>query len=366
VTDKKDKDKDKEKDKKKKDGEPKAKEEAKPKQEVKPSFAGLDPSQVRQAKEFKYTVPLLACRYDPTGSFLFTASQDNLIERWEIASGKKTDFSGHSSWVRAIAFEPKGKLMVTGGYDGQILLWNREVNDPVPMRQVQAHQGWVRSLSVDSGGGLLASSGNDGKIALWNLKDLKSVKSWQAHDDHVYQVGIHPKEKALVSVDLKGKVRFWDFEGKMLREGDAKSLHKYDTGFGADIGGARSMAFSPDGSKIALAGITNVSNAFAGVGNPIVLVLEWATGKVLNTLSSKEKFQGTMWGVSWHSAGFIAACAGGNGGMLWFFQPDQPNEFALLKLPENARDISLHPDGKSLAIPYAGGAVRTYDITPKG
>lgn len=358
--------KDKEKDKKKKDGEAKPKEEPKAKPEVKPAYPGLDPAQVRQAREFKNTSPLIACRFDPEGKFLFTASQDNLIERWEVATAKKTDFSGHSSWVRALAFEPKGKLMASGGYDGQILLWNREVADPVPIRQVQAHQGWVRSLSVDPAGAMLASAGNDGRIALWSMKDLKLIRSWQAHEEHVYQVAIHPREKALVSVDLKGKIRFWDLDGKMLRESEAKPLHKYDTGFGADIGGARAMAFSPDGTKFALAGITNVSNAFAGVGNPVVLVVEWSTGKTLQTLAPKEKFQGTMWGVVWHGAGFIAACAGGNGGMLWFFDPSQSAEFALLKLPENARDLSMHPDGKSLAIPYAGGVARTYDITPKG
>ena len=47
----------------------------------------------------------------------------------------------------------------------------------------------------------------------------------------------------------------------------------------ADHGGARGMAFAADGSKLACSGITNVSNAFAGVGNPAVVLIDWKSGK---------------------------------------------------------------------------------------
>jgi WD40 repeat protein len=219
-------------------------------------------------------------------------------------------------------------------------------------------------LSIDPSGQKLASCGNDGRIAIWSIPELKPVQSWQAHENHAYQVAFHPSGKEIVSVDLKGMVRIWDLTGKKIREIEAKALHKYDAGFGADIGGARSMAFSTDGTVLALAGITNVTNAFAGIGNPIILLVDWATGKITKELTSKEKFQGTMWGVAWHPAGFVAGTAGGNGGMLWFWKPDQPNEFAAIKLADNSRDISIAPDGKAVAIPSYGGFARIFDITP--
>ena len=57
------------------------------------------------------------------------------------------------------------------------------------------------------------------------------------------------------------------------------------------------------------AGITNVSNAFAGVGNPLVVVLDWKTGKP-RQLKPKEEFQGTAWGVAFHPAGYVIAAGG--------------------------------------------------------
>ena len=104
---------------------------------------------------------------------------------------------------------------------------------------------------------------------------------------------------------------------------DAKILHKYDNGFGADIGGVRSMAFDAEGKYLACAGITNVSNAFAGVGNPLVVVFDWATGKQKVQLKPRTPFQGTAWGVLFHPGGWVLGVGGGNGGVFWAWKVDR-------------------------------------------
>jgi hypothetical protein len=55
----------------------------------------------------------------------------------------------------------------------------------------------------------------------------------------------------------------------------------------------------------------------------------------------------------------------GNGGALWFWKPDQPLAFHTVKLPNNSRDLDLHPDGRRLAVAFFDGAVRVYDMGPK-
>src|SRR5262249_50498246 len=136
-------------------------------------------------------------------------------------------------------------------------------------------------------------------------------------------------------------------------------------GFRADIGGVRSMAFSADGALLACAGITDVSNAFAGVGKPLVILFDWQTGKGKQNLRAKEALPGTAGGVGFHPAGHIIAAGAGNGGALWFFKPDQAQDVFTLKMPNNARDLDLHPDGKRLAVPLFEGIARVYDMTPK-
>ena len=121
----------------------------------------------------------------------------------------------------------------------------------------------------------------------------------------------------MVSADLKGILKVWDLnKGTEERTLDAKVLNKYDVTFGADIGGVRGMAFSGDGGLLACAGITDVSNAFAGIGKPVIVLFDWQSGKQKFLLRPRENFQGTMWGTGFHPAGYILGVAGGSGGAV--------------------------------------------------
>jgi WD40 repeat protein len=295
---------------------------------------------------------------------MFAGAQDSTIQRWEIASGKQTSLAGHKSWIRGLAFSPDGKTLFAGDYAGKILAWKADVDKPEPLWTIDAHRGWVRAVAVSPDGKMLASCANDQLVKLWSAADGKPVRELAGHNSHVYNVAFHPSQPRLASCDLKGVVKEWDLT-KWVRDLDASVLHKYDPVFMAEIGGARSMAYDPTGNLLACAGITNVSNAFAGIGNPAIVLFDIATGKRKQLLAPKDAFQGTMWGVAFHPAGFIAGVAGGNGGVLLFWKPDQPQAFLTLKLPNNARDLSLHPDGQRLGVVFFDGVARLYQMTAK-
>ena len=328
---------------------------------------GADPARTRQVQELKHTSPLLGCRFDPSGHFVFAGAQGNTVVRWHLATGRKTLLAGHRSWVRALAFAARGKLLFSADYAGRVLVWPVEGDSSGPRATIEAHKGWVRALAVSPDGRLLASCGNDGLVRLWSVPDGKPVRELAGHDCHVYNIAFHPKAPFLVSGDLKGVVKVWDLaKGTVQRELDAKVLHKYDPVFMADHGGVRGMAFSADGSLLACAGITEVTNAFAGVGKPLVVLFDWQTGKHKQLLRPRENFQGTAWGVAFHPSGAIVGVGGGSGGALWFWKPDAAQSFFTLKLPTNARDLDLHPDGRRLAVAGADGVLRVYDMTPVG
>jgi WD40 repeat protein len=341
-----------------------------------PSPPPVDVTQTHLFKEFKHANPLLGCRFDPSGEYVFAGGQDNTIQRWHIESGKKTALTGHKSWIRALAFAAAEKKLLSASYDGRLLVWPLDVESPSPEKTIDAHKGWVRALAMSPDGKLLASCGNDHLVKLWSVPRLTAgekatddpfVRELAGHESHVYHTAFHPNGQQVVSGDLKGVIKVWDHaKGTNERDMDASVLHKYDQTFMADHGGVRSMTFSRDGALLACAGITNVSNAFAGVGNPLVVLFDWQTGKQKQLLKPKEAFQGTAWGVFCHETGFLASVGGGNGGVLWFWKPDQPQDTFMLKLPTNARDLDLHPDGRVLAVAFADGAVRLYEMAKKG
>ncbi|MYB94926.1 WD40 repeat domain-containing protein [Candidatus Poribacteria bacterium] len=47
------------------------------------------------------------------------------IHLWDVRNGKNiTTFCGHPSDIQCLAFSPNGEILVSGGYDGTILLWD--------------------------------------------------------------------------------------------------------------------------------------------------------------------------------------------------------------------------------------------------
>ena len=323
----------------------------------------IDPTKARMVSQWRHPSPLLGCRVDPTGKYVVAGAQDNDLVRFEVATGKKAVLTGHRSWVRALAFSAKEGLLFSGDWAGRLNAWLVEGDNPTLRWSLSAHRGWLRALAVSPDGKTLASCGNDHLVKLWSIPDGKPMGTLAGHDCHVYNLAFHPDGLSLVSGDLKGIVKVWNLsQGTVTRDLDAKVLHKYDGGFMADIGGVRSMAFDAEGKHLACAGITNVSNAFAGVGNPLVVLFDWATGKPKLQLKPKVAFQGTAWGVVFHPQGFLLGVGGGNGGALWAWRPTEALAYHTLTLPNNARDLALHPDGQRLAIPFYDGAVRLYDM----
>lgn len=326
--------------------------------------AGLiDPLRTRQAQELRHTSPLLGCRFDPTGRYVFATAQDNSIQRWDLANARKTQLAGNRSWLRALTFTRNPARLISGAYDGRLLWWDTAAETPTVLRTVQAHHGWVRAAVVSPDGTLLATCGNDNTVKLWNANEGTAVRTLEGHGCHVYNVAFHPNGQHLVSADLRGNVKQWAVaQGTEVRALDASVLYRYDPTFRADIGGVRSMAFNRDGSLLACAGITDVTNAFAGVGRPVVVLFNWQTGQRTQLLRPAANFQGTAWGVAFHPSGFVVAAGGGSGGALWFWRPDTAASFHALTPPTNARDLDLSPDGRQLAVAFFDGAVRIYDL----
>lgn len=327
-----------------------------------------DPVQTHVVKSLAHDASLVSCRFDPQGRYVFAGVQANKVVRWTLADGAKAEFvGGHDSWVRALAFLQNGETLLTGGHDGRLIWWPTAAEKPAPARVVEAHAGWIRAIDVSPDGKLVATCGNDLKVKLWKSDDGSLVREFLGHERHVYNVAFHPTGKNLLSGDLVANFIDWDVEtGKQNRSFKVPTLHKYDPGFMADYGGPYCLQFSKDGKQFIAGGITNVSNAFAGVGNPALCLVDWAEGKETMAHLAKSNLNGKVFGTVWHPENFlIGAVGGGGGGHLFFWKPGEKNEFHTLNIGNAVRDLAMHPDGVQLATAHHDKQLRLLAMKPK-
>jgi len=336
-----------------------------------PKADGVDPYATRLIRELKQDRAILACRYDATGQFVFTGAQDYLIHRWDLADESEelqaAAFESHESWVRAMCLFPHDDRLATGDYVGRLIIWQQMNGEPKPQHSIAAHEGSVRAVSVSADGKLVASAGNDRMVRVWSAETGELVRELAGHDCHVYNVAFHP-DGSVVSADLKCRLKHWNVEsGEMIRELDAGLLYVYSVKYTVDVGGVRGMSFNADGSQLACTGATGVKG-IAHSGNARVLLFDWKSGELLQELKPEKDEITTAWGVRFHPDGFIVASGGSRtGGFLWFWQPDQPVAFHMLKFKQRAPgfDLDLSPNGKTLAVANHDGTLRLYEMLPE-
>lgn len=322
----------------------------------------LDPKAAYVAAQWQHERPLISCRFEPNGQFVFCGSEDAVVERFRISDGAKTILTGgHSTWVSAFAFSSDGQTVVSGGCDGKLTWWPATEETPQPIRSIAGHGSqWVRTLATSPDGTILASGGNDRMVRLWNMADGMLLKELSGHEKQVYSVTFHPDGKTLFTGDLGGMIRQWDIQGGTeVRKLDASALYSYNGGQGVDFGGVRSLTVSADGKHLAAGGLYKATNPLGAVHEPLVLLFNLESATMERQLIAEGIAQGVIWRLKWLSDGsLMGVSGGGSGGWLLFWKTDTEKDFHRFQLPNLARDMDLHADGIQVATAHHDRHVR--------
>lgn len=324
--------------------------------------AAVDVTKCKVASAWANARPLVACRFDPLGRFVFCGAEEKTVVRFKLADGVKTPLAaGHDTWVHALACTRDGEFLISGGCEGKMTWWPAAAEAPTPARQIAAHRGWIRQLGISPDGSLVASAGNDGMVRLWNTADGTLVKELAGHTRDVYSVVWHASGQFLCSGDILGNVRQWDVQsGSTIRTFEAKEIHSYNAaGQQVDFGGVRGIAISPDGKYLAVGGLHKATNPLGAVHEPLVMLYEWESGKLAKQQVTEGIAGGGIWRLVYLADGTLVGAAGGSsGGWLLFWKADQEKTFHKFQTPNILRDMDLSADGKQFATAHHDKHVR--------
>ena len=280
-----------------------------------------NPDSFRQAGDYSRQVIQLAVALGDRPGRAYFGCSDFKVYAADLAAAKVefTELHGaHQSYVTGVAFA--GGSVISGGYDGK-LVWCDPAEKKVT-RTVDAHAKWVRKVVASPDGELVASVADDMVCKLWNARTGVMVKELRGHAERtphhfpsmLYAVCFSADGRKLATCDKVGKVVVWDVaSGSQLMVCDSAGMYTWDQVQRLHSnGGARSVAFSPDGRLLAVGGMGKVGNIDHLEGKTRVEVFTVADGKSQWVWES-DKYKGLTNRLAFAPDGSWLMAAGGAG-----------------------------------------------------
>jgi WD40 repeat protein len=285
---------------------------------------------IKQTKKIDVTGDLLSVARLPNTEQLWMGSSDFKLYVVDLAQEKPTPepLEGHASYVSGVVCA--GTAIVSASWDRKLMWWDRESRKAI--RTVDAHQRWIRQLAVSADGQRLATVSDDMSCKLWDAKSGQLVRELRGHAkvvprydyrNKLFACTFSPDGKLVAVADELCQVIIWETQtGKQRAHIDATGFftHDWDRN-NHPWGGLRSMAFSPDGERLALGGMKNKDVAIIQ-GNGLVQIFDWQAGKQLHELKAGENLQFESLCFHPQSKWLLAASGGGNKSRLVFMNPD--------------------------------------------
>ncbi|WP_440104512.1 WD40 repeat domain-containing serine/threonine protein kinase [Streptosporangium sp. H16] len=183
--------------------------------------------------------------FSPDGKTLATSSADKTVILWDTATRQQIGdpLTGHTDWVQSVAFSPDGRTLATGGDDTTVILWDvatrQQIGDPLT-----GHTDLVRSVVFGPDGRTLATGGRDKTVILWDVTARRPIGDpLTGHPDEIHTVALSP-DGATLAVGTGSVVRLWDPATRRPIGGPL-------TGHAGPVWSA---AFAPDGRILATGG----------------------------------------------------------------------------------------------------------------
>jgi len=178
--------------------------------------------------------------WSPDSTRLATGAANNTAKVWDATTGALLHTIQHSGFVGAVAWSPDGTRLATGSYDDTCKIWNTA---NWSLLFSLSHASAVDAVSWSRDGSRLATACWDNTASVWNTANGSRLRRLTGHAGLLTGVAWSPDGQLLATASYDQTARVWDAAaGTTLATLPAATTY-----------GVRSVTWSPDGTRIAVA-----------------------------------------------------------------------------------------------------------------
>src|SRR5919204_58564 len=324
-----------------------------------------------------------AVSFSREGGTLATAADDGTVALWNVRSGLRDTFTGHSADVRAAVFSPDGRTLYSASSDGSVIAWDLDGGRSLgqPFRFTSRKDGVPTGSAVSPDGSLFALSPGPDRVSLWRaVTRTRLAPELRGPVGDVNGIAFSPDDKLVAAAGSHSAV-VWDATTK-----------KKVTVLPVGTHGASSVAFSPDGRTVGvgtadatdvlydvragrqvgdLAGVGSVDDlAFSPDGKLLVSASLTGTATIWNVARRRKvvDLPGAilLYSVRFSPDGKLVAVGDSSGSaVLWDVASGRRAGASLSGHGGGVDSIDFDPSGKRLVTSNDDGKLRLWDVATR-
>jgi WD40 repeat protein len=314
------------------------------------------------------TGPIADVAFTPDGSEIVSGGADDTVRVWSADTGAEVErMSEHTGVVSSVAVSPVDGAVASASADGTVLLWRRSGGD---VSRFDAGRP-LTSVAFSPNGEAMAAGGVDGQIVVWDLTSGQRRLLENKDRAIVYDVAFDSNNERLASVSASGHLRMWRLaDGGQLWERKpvdelpeaVKAKETLAEGF---PGALISVAFSPDGRRVAAGGVDWTTE-----GGAVGFLQRWNVDDGAPT-GQPIKVGNAVMGIAFRpqqtqTTGDAIVVASFDPYEVQLWDTDNPGEAQFIFAGHQAQVVSvaISPDNRRIISGSADGTVRIWPNLP--
>jgi WD40 repeat protein len=150
-----------------------------------------------------------AVAFSPDGRILLTASSKGTLKLWDVATRQLIGGPlSHRTVIWAATFSPDGQTVLSGSSDNTAQLWSA-ATDQLPLLAVR-HEDRINAVAFPPGGRVFVTGSSDGTAQLWDSTTGHRRGPPLQHPDGVRAVAFSPDGKTILTGCVDHKARLWE------------------------------------------------------------------------------------------------------------------------------------------------------------